>query len=324
MTDTTSPTRRGRLFPAAETLIRLPLWAVAALLLGIFLLWGASADQTYQEIFNTVGLGLGVTVYVCLIAYAASLFFGLVLALMRRSPNPIVYHTATFYVEVMRGLPMLVVLLYVAFVVTPGIVDGINALGRWLRSPLFVQFAGTPLQGLPEAFLNTLALRESVWGQLMLRLGTDLANLPLRNIPNITRVIIALVMAYAAFLSEVFRAGIESVERGQTEAARSLGMTQWQAMRYVVLPQAIRNIMPALGNDFIAMLKDSSLVAWLGVQDITGRGTVYAAASFQYFKTYNVIAFFYLTMTLILSFLVRMLERALKSGQAARSRRSIE
>ena len=123
------------------------------------------------------------------------------------------------------------------------------------------------------------------------------------------RAILALTIGYSAFISEIFRAGIESIGRGQMEAARSLGMTYGQAMRHVILPQAIRNVLPPLGNDFIAMLKDSSLVSVLGVQDITQLGKIYSASTFRFFETYNVVAFLYLVMTVGLALLVRGLER---------------
>jgi len=93
------------------------------------------------------------------------------------------------------------------------------------------------------------------------------------------------------------------------EAARSVGMSYGQAMRYVILPQAVRNVLPPLGNDFIAMLKDSSLVSVLGVQDITQIGKVYSSSTFRFFETYNVGAFLYLVMTVGLALLVRWLER---------------
>jgi polar amino acid transport system permease protein len=112
-----------------------------------------------------------------------------------------------------------------------------------------------------------------------------------------------------AFLSEIFRAGIESVERGQIEAAHSLGMKRWQALRFIILPQAIRRVLPPLGNDFIAMLKDSSLVSVLGVPDITRLGDNYATSTFLYFQTYNVVAFLYLSMTIVLTLFVRWLEK---------------
>jgi polar amino acid transport system permease protein len=123
------------------------------------------------------------------------------------------------------------------------------------------------------------------------------------------RAIIALTIGYSAFISEIFRAGIQSIGRGQMEAARSLGMSSGQAMRYVILPQAIRNVLPPLGNDFIAMLKDSSLVSVLGVQDITQLGKVYSASTFRFFETYNVVAYLYLIMTVGLALVVRVIEK---------------
>ena len=123
------------------------------------------------------------------------------------------------------------------------------------------------------------------------------------------RAIIALTIGYSAFIAEIFRAGIQSIGRGQMEAARSLGMTNGQAMRHVILPQAIRNVLPPLGNDFIAMLKDSSLVSVLGVQDITQLGKVYSASTFRFFETYNVVAYLYLVMTVGLALVVRGMEK---------------
>ena len=123
------------------------------------------------------------------------------------------------------------------------------------------------------------------------------------------RAIFALTIGYSAFISEIFRAGIQSIGRGQMEAARSLGMSSGQAMRHVILPQAIRTVLPPLGNDFIAMLKDSSLVSVLGVQDITQLGKVYSASTFRFFETYNVVAYLYLVMTVGLALVVRVIEK---------------
>ncbi len=141
--------------------------------------------------------------------------------------------------------------------------------------------------------------------------GEGLASFNIRSLSFTTRAILALIVGYSAFISEIFRAGIESIERGQMEAARSLGMTYWQAMRLVILPQAVRRVLPPLGNDFIAMLKDSALVSVLGVPDVTQMGKVYAASTFRFFETYNVVAFLYLVMTVALSLLVRYLETRL-------------
>ncbi|NBO20826.1 MAG: amino acid ABC transporter permease, partial [Rhodobacteraceae bacterium] len=103
------------------------------------------------------------------------------------------------------------------------------------------------------------------------------------------------------------------VDKGQVEAAQALGLSGWQRFRHIVFPQAFRMVLPPLGNDFVAMVKDSSLVSVLGVSDITQLGKVTAAGNFRYFETYNVVAFLYLTMTIGLSLLLRRIERHLKA-----------
>ncbi len=121
--------------------------------------------------------------------------------------------------------------------------------------------------------------------------------------------IIGLSICYGAYLAELFRAGIQSIGRGQTEAARSLGMTYVQSMRYIILPQAFRVILPALGNDFIAMLKDSSLVTILAVAEMTYKAELFAADTFKAFEPFITLAVLYLVMTLFLSLLVRVVEQ---------------
>nr|MBN1228813.1 PD40 domain-containing protein [Anaerolineae bacterium] len=134
-------------------------------------------------------------------------------------------------------------------------------------------------------------------------------------IPMNIRAIIALAVTYGAFLAEIFRAGIQSIGRGQMEAARSLGMSYGQAMRYVILPQAIRNVLPALGNDFVAMVKDSSLVSVLAVRDITQIARLYAGRTFRFRESYTTLAVLYLTMVVTLSLLVRLLERRMRKDE---------
>jgi len=121
------------------------------------------------------------------------------------------------------------------------------------------------------------------------------------------------MIGYSAFIAEVFRAGLLSVDEGQIEAAKALGLSGWHRFRFIVFPQAFRTIMPPLGNDFIAMIKDSSLVSVLGVSDIAQLGKVTAAGNFRYFETYNVVALLYLVMTVSLSLLLRRLERRMRS-----------
>lgn len=136
--------------------------------------------------------------------------------------------------------------------------------------------------------------------------------LPNNLISLSTRAIIALVLIYGAYIAEIFRAGIESIGHGQMEAARSLGMSHVQAMRYVILPQAIRNVLPALGNDLIALLKDSSLVSVLGVREMTQVARLSVSTSFRYEETYFILTLFYLTLTLVLSLLLQLLQRRMR------------
>jgi polar amino acid transport system permease protein len=116
-------------------------------------------------------------------------------------------------------------------------------------------------------------------------------------------------------MGEIFRAGISSIPKGQMEAALALGMTRRQAMRKVILPQTVRVILPPVGNEFIALLKDSSLVSILAVSDLLRRGREYASTSFEYFESYTVVALVYLVITLFLSKLVGIMEDRLgRSG----------
>lgn len=115
-----------------------------------------------------------------------------------------------------------------------------------------------------------------------------------------------------AYVSEIFRAGIQSIDPGQMEAGRSLGLTWYQTMRYVILPQAVKNILPPLGNEFISMLKDSSLVSVIGFEELTRRGQLIIAQTYGSFEIWLTVAALYLVMTLAISRLVAYLERRTK------------
>jgi polar amino acid transport system permease protein len=277
----------------------LPWWMIITVILGIYVLWEILTDPTMNQAFWFIvgqdpdALKLGVillqgllmTIFVTLTAYSLALIVGMTVGLGRVSSNRLIYNVATFYVEIIRGIPMLVLLMAIAFVIVPLFVDAINAIGNWL-------------------------LESGIEG-----LGTRLAELTARNISNTGRVIIGLGIAYGAFSAEIFRAGIQSIERGQMEAARALGMSYFQAMRFIILPQAIRRVLPALGNDFVAMLKDSSLVSVLGVRDITQLNKLYTSSTFNFVQGYIVLTFLYLTMTILLTRLVRLMEARLRRSQ---------
>ena len=112
-----------------------------------------------------------------------------------------------------------------------------------------------------------------------------------------------------AYMAEVFRGGIQSIDIGQMEAGRSLGMTWWQTMRYIILPQAFKRIIPPLGNEFIAMLKDSSLVSVIGFEELTRRGQLIIARTYASFEIWMAMAIIYLILTFTVARLTGLLER---------------
>ena len=266
-------TRRSRLLPITDWLSRLPYWLLVALLLAVIMIWVVVSNPDYQVIFDAVRQGVWTTIYVSVISYVFAVLVGLLLALMRVYRSRLTQEISSLFVEVIRGVPMLVLLYFISFVGAPALVDLIN----WLGTPLIS--AGI------------------------------MAELSIRQVDFTVRAILALSIGYGAFISEIFRAGIESIEKEQREAAQVAGASYRQTMRYILLPQAVRNILPALGNELIAILKDSALVSVLGVQDITQLGKVYSASTFRFFETYSIVALLYLVMTLGLAMLVRWLER---------------
>jgi len=241
-------------------------------------------DERYLDALLFLLPGLRVTITATLTAFGIALVVGLVAGLGRVSSNVIYYSISTFYVEVIRGIPMLILIIYFAYVVTPLTIGLLNSLGP------VVQNLG----------LNPLV-----------RLGERLAALSIRDVSTSVRAVVGLAFGYGAFEAEVFRAGIQSIERGQMEAARSLRMSYFQAMRFVILPQAIRRVLPPLGNDFIAMLKDSSLLSVLAVRELTHLGKLQRGRTFRTFEVWNTVAFLYLSMTLTLSMVVKWIERRL-------------
>lgn len=126
--------------------------------------------------------------------------------------------------------------------------------------------------------------------------------------------IVALSINSGAYVAEIFRAGIQSIDRGQMEAARSLGMSYAQAMRYIILPQAFKISVPPLGNEFIALLKDSSLVMIIGLQELMGTSKLIVGRQPRVLETYLTAAFLYLIMTMTISRLVAYTERRLGTG----------
>ena len=181
----------------------------------------------------------------------------MVVGLGRASRNPIISFPFGLYVEVIRGIPTFVNVIYIAFVVAP--------------------------------FISTL--------------------LGIGSISEFARATIALGISMSAYMAEDIRAGIESIGRGQMEAALSIGMSYLQAMRFIILPQAIRNVLPTLGNDFIGLLKDSSLASLIAVKELTQLGRIRVGLTYDTLTTWNLVALLYLAMTLSLTAGLSVLEQ---------------
>ena len=260
--------------PTSEQDKDFPWWLLIAAAIAAYLMYRVVADELYAQVLRTLSKGIFVTIFVTLVAFAMATAIGLLLAVASLSRFLVLRQLARFYIEIIRGIPMMVLLLYVAFVLAPAMVAG--------------------------------------WNWMITSIGFE--PIRTRDFSLMWRAIIALTIGYSAFIAEVFRAGLQSIDPGQIEAAKALGLSGWHRFRHIVFPQAIRTIMPPLGNDFVAMIKDSSLVSVLGVYDITQAGKITAAGNFRYFETYNVVALIYLIMTVSLSLMLRRLEARMRQG----------
>ena len=210
----------------------------------------------YRQIFLVVIKGLPMTFQVTIFAILGSLFIGLFVGLGSVSKNRFINMLAGVYVEFIRGIPLLVQLIFIYY-----------AMGRIFQ------------------------------------------------IEGIFAATIALSICFGAYMGEIVRAGIQAIPRGQMEAAIALGLSRGQAFRYVIIPQTIKVILPAIGNEFISMLKDSSLVSTIALSDILRKGREYISRTFLSLETMFIVALVYLVITLLLSRLVGMLEERLhKNG----------
>lgn len=217
--------------PSRGSLSNLPWWAIVLVLAALVVIYLILADGNYRATFIFLAAGVVITLRITLIAFPIATFIGLFVGLARLSKNTALQTLATLYIEVVRGIPLVVLILLIAFELVPIFVELVKRLGE-----LGLTFTSTGILG---SIFNALA------------------SFNIRAISFEFRAIIALSIGYGAFEAEVFRAGIQSIGKGQMEAARSLGMSYVQSMRLIILPQAIRRILPPLGNDFIALLKDS-------------------------------------------------------------------
>ena len=212
------------------------------------------SPKPYLDLLLFVPDGILRTFQVTVLSIFFALIIGLLVGLGRISRHTFVNRLCTVYVEVIRGIPLLVQLFYIYY-----------ALAKFVR------------------------------------------------ISDIVSAVIAIAICYGAYISEIFRAGIQSIPKGQMEAALALGLTRTQAIFRIILPQTLKVVLPPIGNEFIALLKDSSLVSILAVSDLLRRGREFASTSFDYFETYTMIAIIYLILTLFFSRLVAIMEERMKT-----------
>jgi polar amino acid transport system permease protein len=264
--DKIKPPEKINLIPGAEPSSRMdPWWWLVA---GVFALAGGLMlfkPDPFLDIFKYVWVGIGITVLVAVVSYFLMLIFGLFGALGRLSKNTILRGLATFYVEIVRGIPLLVQLIwwYFAF-------------------PVIIQSIGQGLNFGPMMNYQANPIVMAIWG---------------------------MTFCYGAYMSEIYRAGIQSIPKGQMEAARSLGMSHTQAMRFIILPQALRVVLPPMGNEFISLLKDTSLVSTVAVADMVRLGREFTATNFNPIEVWSMIALLYLILTLLSSRLINYIEK---------------
>ncbi len=199
--------------------------------------------------------GLTTTIYISLVSIVISMIIGLVVAIPSLAKNKILTYINIFYVEIVRAIPLLVLILWIYY-------------------------------GLP--IMTGVSFSPFVSG------------------------IIALAISESAFQAEIFRAGINSIKKAQWEAGSSLGLNFFKRLRLVILPQAIKNILPAIGNQFVYVLKMSSLVSIIGIGDLTRKANELVVTTYRPLEIYTFLILEYLILILIVSFFVRKLEKKLK------------
>ncbi len=223
--------------------------------------------DVYIKGFLIACQGIPTTVWVSLIAIVIGAAFGLLLALCSQTKSKILQVLAKIYVDVVRGTPMLVQALIMAYGV-----------------PWLLQSWGTGFK----------------WANLV--------------IPAI----IVCGCNSAAYMSEIIRSGIQAVDKGQMEAARSLGMSHGMAMKLIIIPQAIRVILPAFANEFVTLIKETSVLGYVGVIEILRRGQLWNASSFETFPAYIGVALAYMILTIPLSKIINGYERKMARRESAR------
>jgi polar amino acid transport system permease protein len=338
-----------------------PWWLLILVIGWIWVVYQMQANPDYAAAWRQIQKGVPLTVWLAISAYALALVLGLLMGLVRAyepeapdtrhsawyefalsilgffRPSTYVYSSktgfilrkriikslylglynmVTVYVEFMRGIPSLVFLFIATFIIVPTISAPTEAFLNVTWLPFYNTFLLPVMNGLFNHSVNLPIL------DLLFHPYEAIEAVRWRGNDPATGTL-GLGMIYAAYLAEVFRAGIQSVPKGQVEASKSLGMTGYQTMRHIVIPQAIRNVLPPLGNDFIAMIKDTSLVSGVGMGDMSQEAKKWSGSVFTFVPTYAVLSVAYLTLTVTGSLWVQRLEHRLRAGNVQKDNRSL-
>ena len=246
-------------------------WLLLICVIILIAILSISKPDPYWRIILFIKDGIWITILTTVASFFLMLIVGLIVALGRLSKHLLFRFPATLFVEIVRGIPLLVQLIFWYF-----------------AFPSIIQDTGKAI---------------------------NFAALSNYHANPVVMAIIGLTFCYAAYMSEIYRAGIQSIPPGQVEAAYSLGMNHVQAMRYIILPQAIRVVLPPIGNEFISLLKDSSLVSVVAVTDMTRRGREFMSQNFIPVQTWSLIALLYLVMTLLSARVVAAIESKTQTGR---------
>ena len=233
-----------------------------------------------QEWFANILLqGLFATIRISIYASVLALVFGTLLGVARCSDNLTIRLLARTYLELLRNIPPVVIIFIFFFFLSQQLIDALN-LNAWSRG---------------VARSDAAPFWEFFFGDM-------------RRFPSLISGVIVLAMFEAAFVGEIVRAGIQSVPKGQREAARAIGMSGLQEMRYIIMPQAMRKVIPPMANQFISLIKDSSIISLISVQELTYKTVELVASTRLIFEAWITTAAFYFILCFGLSMLFRWFE----------------
>ena len=237
-------------------------------------------ESEQRWVANFLMLGLVSTIRISIYASILALILGIILGIARCSVNLTVRMLARTYLEFLRNVPPVVIIFIFFFFLSEQLIDALN-MERWARD---------------IAKQENNAVWTFFFGDM-------------RRFPSLISGVIVLALFESAFVGEIVRAGIQSIGKGQREAARSIGMSTFDEIRFIILPQAMRKVLPPLANQFISLVKDSSLVSLISVQELTFKTVELVVSTRMIFEAWIVAAAFYFVICFGLSLLFGRLEK---------------